>query len=302
MSSGSVVFVNSLRCQACGLLTSGYLRNRGDGTGSATCPRCGASIVQAIPPGSVHQMPPQGFVEHGHAQVRASPYAWLYLRPKEHPGFCLSEVFRMAYSPSKALSRLYLCSDLKHAMTMVVIFAILSNVASVIVTESMAEVIGYSATDALGFAIEGAVGTIVAILALLIFGIAASIASREVFSGRGDRSATITLVSYCYPWFVLLTMVLLAVFTAGFEGLNLENVDHWNDADTERAMLYGAAMLLVVVVGFAWLLWVVSKAIGMANDTRTFPAALCAVLAAVVTGVVSLVVGMFVQLPIGISF
>ena len=303
MSAGSVVFVNSIKCPSCGLLTSGYLHVHGNAKGTTTCPRCGASIIQEVPPGSVQQLPPPGFVESGQTHARRSMYAWLYAKPKEQPPrFCLGEVLRVAYSPTKALSRLYSCSDLKHALIIVVAFAVLSNVVSVIVTESMAEVIGYSATDALGFALQGVAGTIVTVISLLVFGIVASMASREVFGGRGDKGSTITLVSYCYPWFVLLTVALLAVFTAGFEGLNLDRVQHWTDAEMERAIVYGATLLAIAVAGIAWLLWVVSKAVGMANDVTTGSSALCAVLAAVAAGIVSLLVGVFVRLPIGINF
>jgi hypothetical protein len=187
-------------------------------------------------------------------------------------------------------------------LIIVIAFAVLSNVVSVLVTESMAEVIGYSATDALGFALQGVAGTIVTVISLLVFGIVASMASHEVFGGRGDKGSTITLVSYCYPWFVLLTVALLAVFTAGFEGLNLDRVQHWTDTEMERAIVYGAMLLAIAVAGIVWLLWVVSKAVGTANDVTTGSSALCAVLAAVAAGIVSMLVGVFVRLPIGINF
>lgn len=302
MSAGSVVFVNSLRCQSCGLLASGYLRAHGDGRGSGTCPRCGAAIVQEIPAGAIHQAPPQGFIEPGHTHVRGSRYAWLYARPKEPPKFCLPEVLRVAYSPTKALSRLYLCSDLKHALAVVIMFAVISNIIGVVVTENMADVIGYDATDVAGLALEGVAGIIVTLLSLLVFAIVAAVASREVFNGRGDKGATITLVSYCYPWFVILTVILLAVFSAGFDGLVLDRVQNWSENEMERAIVFGAVLMIIALVGFVWLLWVVSKAVGMANDTTTGGAALCSVVAAVAAGIVSLLVGMFMRLPIGLAF
>ncbi len=302
MHQGSVVFVNSLRCPSCGLITSGYLRDHGDGNGSGTCPRCGSSIVQPIPPGHVHQLPPQGLVGPGRGSARASVYPWLYMSPKEPPGFCLAEVLRIVYSPTKALSRLFVCSDIKHALLLVIVFAVISNIVGVAVTESMAEVLGYSASDAIGVAVEGAMGVIVSIMSLLVFGIVAAVASREVFDGRGDRGATITMVAYCYPWFVMFSVLLLAIFTAGFEGLNLDRVQRWTDEEVDRAIVYGAALFAVAVAGFSWLLWVVSKAIGMANDTRTLSASLCAIIGAVAAGAVSLIVGVFVRLPIGINF
>lgn len=299
---GSVVFAQSVRCGSCGLLFSGYLRDNGDGNGSSACPRCGAAIVQPIPPGQVHQIPPQGYVEPGHVRMRRSVYSWLYLQPKEQPRFCLLEILRIAYSPMKSLSRLYLCSDLKHALMVVVSLAIISNLVGVAVTESMADVLGYSASDALGVIIEGAAGVLVTLMSFLVFGIVAATASREVFDGRGDKGSTIAMVAYCYPWFVLFSVLLLVLFTAGFEGLDLERVQRWSDAEVERAIVYGALLLTTAVLGFVWLLWVVSKAIGMANDTTTSSAALCAVVAAVAAGVVSLVVGVFIRLPIGINF
>ncbi len=301
MSQGSVVFVNSLKCPSCGLTTSGYLRDIGDGKGSGACPRCGAEIVQPIQPGLVHQLPPQGLAEPGRARMRTSAYGWLYTQPKAGPRLCLREMLRIPFSPTKALSRLYLCSDLKHAMLVVLVFAVISNVVSVAVTESMADVLGYSASDALGVLAEGAAGVVVTLMSLLVFGIVAAAASREVFGGRGDRGSTIALVAYCYPWFVLLTILMLAVFTAGFDGLDLERVQRWTDAEVDRALGYSAVLLGLVIAGFIWLLWVVSKAIGVANDMATRHAALSAVFAAVAAGAVSLFVGMFVRLPIGIN-
>lgn len=302
MAAGSVVFVNSIRCPSCGLLTSGYLQVQSGGRGRATCPRCGSVITQDLPPGSVHQVPPQRLVEPGNTHARASVYPWLYARSKERPHYCIGEVLRIAYSPTKALSRLYACSDLRHALILVIVFAVISNAVSTVVTESMADVLGYSATDALGFVFQGLAGTIVTILSLLIFCVIASLASQEVFGGRGDKGATITLVSYCYPWFVLLTIVLLAIFTAGFEGLNLDRVQHWTDSEMDRAIVFGAILATIAVSGIVWLLWLVSKAVGMANDIKTGASALCAVLGSVAAGIVSLLVGIFVRLPIGIAF
>lgn len=302
MAAGAVVFSNSIRCPSCGLLTSGYLQVQDGSKGRTVCPRCGAGIVQGIPPGSVHQTPPRRPVEPGQTYARTSVYPWLYARPKEPPHYCLGDLLRIAYSPTKTLARLYSRTDLRHALVLVVFFAAVSNIVSAIVTESMADVIGYSATDALGFMVQAVAGTIVTVLSLLVFGVVASLAAHEVFSGRGDKGSTITLVSYCYPWFVLMTVVLLAVFTAGFEGLNLDRVQHWTDAEMERAIVFGAILLAVAVSGFVWLLWLVSKAIGMANDMKTGQSALCAILAAVAAGIISLLVGTVVHLPIGITF
>ena len=96
MSAGSVVFVNSIKCPSCGLLTSGYLHVHGNAKGTTTCPRCGASIIQEVPPGSVQQLPPPGFVESGQTHARRSLYAWLYAKPKEQPPrFCLGEMLRV---------------------------------------------------------------------------------------------------------------------------------------------------------------------------------------------------------------
>lgn len=296
------MFSNSIRCPSCGTLTSGYLQLLGGGKGRAVCPRCGSAVVQDVPAGAIHQIPPPGFVEPGHAHARTSLRPWLYATPKEKPRLCPLEVLRAAYSPGRAFSRLYLCAGLKQALAMVVAFAVLSNVVSVVVTESMAEVIGYSATDALGAVLQGAAGVIVTVLSLLVFALVASLATREVFNGRGDRGSTITLVSYCYPWFVLVTVVLLAVFSAGFEGLALGRVDQWTEAEMERAIVYGALLLALFVASLGWLLWMVSRAIGVANDTSTGASALCAVIAAAVAGVVTVAAGIFIRLPIGLNF
>lgn len=257
--------------------------------------------MQDIPTGAVAQVPPQGYVQPGQAHPRRSEHAWLYMQPKERPSFRLADLARVAVAPTKSLSRVYLGSDLRHALTLVIVFAVISNFVGAVVTESMADVLGFGAADAVGFLAEGFFGLVVTVLSLLVFAVVASVASREVFGGRGDKGSTIVLVSYCYPWFVLLTVAMLTIFAWGFEGLELDRVQHWTDAEMERAIIVGAALLAAAVLGFVWLLWLVSKAVGIANDLRTSQAAPCAILAVVAAGLVFLIAGAVIRLPIGMN-
>jgi hypothetical protein len=61
-------------------------------------------------------------------------------------------------------------------------------------------------------------------------------------------------------------------------------------------------LLVVALIGVVWLLVMVSKAIGVANDVSTVAGALSAILAAVAAGIISLIVRAVMSLPIGISF
>lgn len=302
MVPGSVVYSHTITCPTCGLRTSGYLMVNPEGRGVAVCPRCGSTIVQVLGAGHIAQVPPAGFIPPGRAHVRASHYPGLYMQPKHAPRYALAELVRAVYSPMRAFTALYLSANANRALVLVVLFAALSTVFSVAVTEDMADVIGYNASDALELVFQGLVNWIVILVSFLIFAVVAAMVSREVFGGRGEKGATLTLVGYCYPWFVLLTIVLLSIFTVGFEGLNLSDVQQWTNAEMDRAIAWGALLLVVALVGFVWLLVMVGRAIGVANDVSLVAGALSAVLAGATAGIVSLVVRAVMSLPIGISF
>ena len=224
------------------------------------------------------------------------------MQPKHAPRFALAELLRAVYSPMRAFTALYLSTNVNRALVLVVLFAAISTVFSVAVTEDMADVIGYNASDALELVFQGIVNWIVILVSFLIFAVVAAMVSREVFGGRGEKGSTMALVGYCYPWLVLLTIVLLSIFTVGFEGLDLMDVQQWTDAEMGRAIAWGALLFVVALVGFIWLLVMVSRAIGVANDVSMVAGALSAVLAGAAAGIVSLVVRAVMSLPIGISF
>jgi len=302
MVPGSVVHSHTITCPSCSLRASGYLQVTPEGRGLAICPRCGATIVQELGSGHIAQVPPPSYTPPGHAIVHASHYPGLYMQPKHAPRFALTELLRAVYSPTRAFTTLYLSTSVNRALILVVLFATISTLFSTVVTEDMADVIGYSASDALGLVLQGLVSWIVILVSFLIFGVVAALVSHEVFYGRGDKGSTIALVGYCYPWFVLLTIVLLTIFSVGFEGLDLSGVQQWTNAEMDRAIAWGALLLVVALVGVVWLLVMVSKAIGVANDVSTVAGALSAILAAVAAGIISLIVSAIMSLPIGISF
>lgn len=274
----------------------------GDGTGVTVCPRCGASIKQALPEHYVPQIPPDDFHSPIHPHAHLSHYPGLYAQPKHAPRLDFSDLLRVSFSPTKAFSSLYKTTDLQRALVLVVLFSLISSVASILVTTDMEQVLGYTKRDALQVAFEGFVSWMVSLLAFMIFGILSAAVAKDVFGGRGERSSTLMLTGYSYPAYVLLSIVLLSMFTVGFRGLDLTKVQDWTSDELNQAIAAGAALLVVALVGLIWLLWITSNAVSVANDISKGEAAMTCILAAIVAGVVYLFVGMVMQMPLGLFF
>lgn len=302
MPEESVVFVSSMRCPSCGLVSSGYLQAMGDGKGVAICPSCGTTITQQLPAHYVAQVPPSDFNSPAHPHVHASYYPGLYTKPRHAPRLDFADLVRVAYSPRTAFENLYLSTDLHRALAIVLVFSILSSVVSMLVTADMGDLLGYDTGDALTLAFQGFVSWIVSLLAFLILGITSAFVAKGVFGGRGERSATITLLGYSYPAYVLLGIVLIFVFNTGFRGLDFGMIDQWTEAELNQASAAGVVLLVVAFIGLTWLLWIVSSAVSVANDVSRGEGALSAILAAIAAGVVYILVGMVMRLPIGLSF
>lgn len=302
MSAGSVVYSKSIRCPSCGLLASGYLQVRGDGTLESSCSRCGATILQPASADLVAQMPPQPYHVHTRHDHRQSRYPGLYSQPKEQPRLDLGNLARLAYAPTRALTSIYRSSDLRWAMVLVLVFAVVYSAASAIVTAETYDVVGMDHVGWPEAIALGALELLVAVASFLIFALVSSIVASEMFGGRGARGPTVTLTGYCFPWFVIVSIVLMAIFTAGFSGLELNQAEHWSSDEIERAFVWGAMLVAGAILGLLWLLVLVAKAIGVANDVSTGEAALSAVVGAIVAGLVSFAMGAVVRLPIGLSF
>ena len=302
MPEESVVFVSSMRCPSCGLVTSGYLQAMGDGRGMAICPSCGTRITQQLPSGFVAQIPPADFNSPVHPHVHTSYYPGLYTRPKHAPRLDFIDLLRVAYKPKEAFSNLYLSTDMHRALAIVLLFSIISAVASILVTADVGDLLGYDTGDAITLAFQGFVSWIVSLLAFLVLSLASALVAKGVFGGRGERSATITLLGYCYPAYVLLSIVLIVVFDAGFEGLDFGMIDQWTEDQLDQALTGLAFLLLVAIVGLTWLLWIASTAVSVANDISRGEGMLSAILAAIAAGVIYILVGMVMRFPIGLSF
>ena len=301
MSSDSVVFAHSITCPSCGHRTSGYLEVIGDGKGTIVCPKCGAVITQTLPADSVPQIPPADFQSPVHPRVHISRHPGLYVQPKHAPRLDFADLARIAYAPARAFANLYLSTNLQRALALVVVFSIVSATASMLVTADMGEVLGYSSGDAFEMALQGVLSWIVSILAFLIFSVSAALIAKDVFGGRGEKGMTITLVGYCYPAYVLLSILLLAMFNIGFESLDLSQVDSWTHDELDQATAAGAALILVAMIGVSWLLWVVGTAVSVGNDISTGEGALTSILSGIIAGIVYILVGMVMRLPMGLS-
>ena len=300
MAGEQVVYVQDILCSSCGFHMHGYLQYLGDGRGMTVCPNCGASITQQLPPHSTLQLAPSDYESPVHPHARFSHYPGLYNQPKHAPRLDLADIVRIFYSPTKAFTSLYLSTNLQRALALVVVFSVLAAFAGTLVTASSGDVLNYNTKDVLELSFRGIVSWIVSLFAFLVFCSVAASAARGVFGGRGERSMTISLLGYCYPAYVVLTVILLSVFTVGFRGLDLTNIDHWTNSQTNQAVVSGVVLLVVLIAGLIGLLWVVSKAISVANDITTGEAFLTAIFAAIPAGLVFVVVGMVMRLPMGL--
>ena len=300
MADESVVYVHTIVCPQCGLQCSGYLQAIGDGKGMTNCPRCGAVITQPLPAHYVSQIPPVDYNSPVHPHVHISHYPGLYNQPKHAPRLDFADLARVTYSPTKAFVNLYLSANLQRALALVVVFSMVSVVVSMLVTADMGDMFGYTTGDAIEMGLQASVNFIVSLLAFLIYGLTASLISKGIFGGRGERSTTITLLGYCYPSYVLLSIVMLLIFNVGFQGLDLSRIHDWTNAETGQALVAGMILMVTAVLGLIWLLLITSKAISVSNDIATGEAVLSSLLAAVAAGVVFIVVGMVMQLPMGL--
>jgi len=300
MPDEMVVRIARLVCPSCGNSHPGYAQILPGDVGAATCDMCGATITVSLPKDYVAQVPPEDFVYPAHPHVRMTLYPGLYNQPKHAPRLDFADLVRVSYSPAKAFASLYLSTNLERALAIVLLFSVLSTVASMLVTADVGEVLGYSTGDALTAAFEGFVSWAVSLLAFLVFGVAAAAVAKGVSGGRGGRGATITLLGYAYPAYVLLGIVLLTIFTTGFSGLDLTNIHGWSDTEFDQALAAGAVLLLIAFVGLVWLLWIAGRAISVANDISTGEAVLTAILAAIAAGVVYVLVGKIMDMPMGL--
>jgi hypothetical protein len=267
----------------------------------ANCPSCGSTIVQGLGPGYVSQVPPQRFDSSVGQVVRRSRYPGLYTQPRRTPGLDLRNLFRATVSPRSAMPELYLSTDLRHAMFLVGIATTIYATVSTAVTGLMPGSVGLGDATSLDLLILGALGWIIAVVSFLVFALVSSIVSHEVFGGRGDKGSTIALTGYCYPWFVLVTVALLTVFAVGFGDLDLSQVQDWGDAEVERAIAWGALLLVSAIAGLIWLLAMTGRAISVANDISGGEGALSAIIGSIAAGLVSLAVGAVLRLPLGLT-
>ena len=296
------MYVHRVRCNSCGLLFAGYLDNLGDGTGVVSCPKCEARVVQALPAHYVDQVPLPGHEAPtiGHVP-RASHHPGLYSQAKHSPRLDLKDLLRIGYQPGKACESLYLSTNLQRGLSLVLLFSLASAVAGTLFTAGTGQVFGYETRDALVLGLRGFASWVVTLFAFLVFSVVAAVVAKSIYGGRGERGATITLVGYCFPAYVLVSFLLLVVFTAGFQGLNLTDVASWGAAAKDQALLAMIALVLVAFIGLVWLLWIVSRAIGVANDVSGSEGLLTAIIATIAAGLVYLIAGAAFRLPMGLS-
>jgi len=290
MVAGQVAHVRPVVCPSCGLRASGYMQPGPDGTVSIRCPRCGAVITQQFQP---HQIQPQ---------ARQSHYPGLYDQPRTPPKLDLVDLLRLAYAPKRSLTRLYLSTGMKQSLMLVVVFSGLSAMVSVAATYYLGDIFGYaSLRGAVDMLEQMCVSWVISILSFLVFAVVAALIARDLFGGRGDRTATVTLMGYCYPWFSLFSIMVLVVFSAGIDGLVPGGTDSWTNSDVATVLAIGALTFVAVILGLFWLLAMASRAVSVSSDIRLAGGALTVILAAMTTGVITLVASAVLELPIGIS-
>jgi len=222
--------------------------------------------------------------------------------PKYNPKLNLESLVKLIYAPRKSFTTLYLTTDLPRAMALVIQFSILGTLASLFVTVSMADVIDYDASDALVLGVKAFFAWVLSILGFLIFGIVTAAIAKGIFGGRGERTMTITLTGYCYPWLIIVSTIVLLVFDYGFAGLNLSDSEHWSQEQLDQAVLGAVVLVATVVVGLGWVLWITGRAVGVANDISMSESVLTSIFSATISGLVYFVFSELFQLPLGVSF
>lgn len=302
MAGPPVAYSDSIACSNCGLEFHGYLEVEPQGLGKVLCPRCGAKIEQRLPPDYVPQIPPADFESAEHPHVHHTHYPDLYGRPKQHPRLDLADLVRILYSPTSAFKRLYLATDMHRAIAIVIVFSMLSVAVSVLVTIDMADLVGYDTRDAIYLGASSVIALLLSIFTFLIFAMTASALAKGMFGGRGERAATITLLGYCFPLYVLVNIMVLAVFRIGLGVIEAGPIWEWTSSELNRASAGVILLVVVALIGVVWLLVISSKAISVANDISVGEGLLTAVMSATAAGVVYLVVDAMIALPLGLSF
>ncbi len=295
MPDNQVAFVHRVECHKCGLVASGYLEALQDGTGVTDCPRCGAVIRQKLPSHYVAQIPAEDFNSPVRPHPRMSHYPGLYDRPKQQPRLDFKDLVKVLYSPAKALPSLYTSTNLERGMSIVILFSLVSACASALITAGLSKLLGLSVLDAFQMSAQVVITWLITLFAFLLFCAVSSGVAKGVFGGRGERGMTITLVGYCFPAYVLLSIAALSVFTVGFHDIHLAG---W----TSVSQGIGAGILLFFLAlgGLIWLTWIVSRSVSVANDISMAESTLTSILAAVPAGLVFLMAGALMRLPIGL--
>lgn len=298
MTLGTVAYSEEIVCPTCGNNFSGYFAVLPNGQGKSVCPQCHSDILQALPQHYIAQIPPADFESPSRPHVHHAIYKDLYDQPKSHPRFHFVDILRVAYSPRKALTKLYLTTNMQRSLAIVLVFSMVLVAMSVFVSVDMADVIGFDAGHAIEFGGHVFFAWIISILAFMIFSIVSSSIAKGVFGGRGDRSSTITLVGYCFPIYVLISVVLFVIFSFGFESVGFVPLDQWGAKEFNQVTASVVVLLIAAFVGIVWLLIISSTAISVANDISLGEGALTAILSAAAAGVVYLVVQSVMSLPL----
>jgi len=289
-------------CPSCGHKFSGYYAVLPNGQGKTVCPQCHIDILHALPPHYVPQIPPADFESPEHPHVHNIHYKDLYDQPKSHPRFHFMDLVRVAYSPKKAFMKLYLATNMQRALAIVIVFSMVLVGISIFVSVEMADVIGYDAGDAIQFGGQVFLAWILSILTFMIFSIVASAIAKGVFGGRGDRSSTISLVGYCFPAYVLVSVALFLIFEFGFESVGFVPLEEWTKEELNRVSFGVVLLVIVAFIGMIWLLILSSRAISVANDISLGEGALTSILSASASGFVFMVVQMVMSLPLLLVF
>jgi hypothetical protein len=117
-----------------------------------------------------------------------------------------------------------------------------------------------------------------------------------MFKGRGDYSATATLMGYAMVWYTAISVSMSVVFATVF----MDAISR--DDPTVTASVIALGLLFVVlIVGLIWLLWVSARAVSVANDISLGEGVLTIIISSLIVGAVTIAVSLFVKLPIGIS-
>ena len=205
----------------------------------------------------------------------------VYEKPEETPRFDIGNLLRVRFSPQRAFENLYNHSSAKHGIILAIVFAILSAGISAVLMTSLVGSIDLPEEANTAFVGETEISVVslaVSVVLSLVFFLLSAYLIHAFLKGKGVRPSlekTIALTGYAKLPGLIISIVIAFLIPMMLGGLPSEffDDDPTNDEDAAAEAIgniCGITVLIVVVliVGLIWALWVHGHAAAVANDTN----------------------------------